>query len=210
MVAAIPTMKPQVTQRYGSANLAQLREAAVTAAQAVYRLQPVKQADGTTLPLCWNGRMHRAFALAEQLQAAGDKGRLANVEQAIAQIGEQKSQVEAAAAAAESDYLAVCAAAGVQPEPLPEYVCSCLGCVAQRRTHALSVAQGDVRAYVWALLGAPVNERPALLTLVRNAQDVKARDQLWAHLARIADAFEAYETACADLGEQPKWREVWR
>jgi hypothetical protein len=44
-----------------AAKIDQARAAAVAACLAAYAPQPVKQPDGATLMLCWNGRIARAY-----------------------------------------------------------------------------------------------------------------------------------------------------
>lgn len=205
----------QVNVFEAGARLEAARLAAVKAQQQAYGQQSVRQPDGSTKLLCWNGRLHRALALAEELRRTGDLTRLAQVEGALKQIGEQMRVAQERAAAAEADYCALCALAGVEPE-LPAVECNCEGCRAQMAVHEAARAAYEVREAVWALLGAAVGERPEVVKLLRRAQmetkegKTAARDALWKALATIVGAFEAYEAACVAAGEAPDWRGVWR
>lgn len=190
--------------------IAEAKEKALRLAQVAFAPQPVKQADGSTVPLCWAGRLHRALTAGNAAQQAGDAAKVALIEQAIDRLSTEMHSAESAAADAEAAYMALCAAAGVTAEALPSTECTCVGCVEQRRLHALASTSADVRAAVWALLTGPVGELPAIVTLVAQAHDAGVRDRLWAHLKRISDALSAYGQACAENGEQPQWGEVWR
>jgi len=130
-----------------------------------YLPRPVKQADGTSMPLCWSGRVHRAFDMANALQRQGDVARLAIVERALVTLQAEAHAAANKAKLAESAYCELCVLAGEQPT-FPDVVeCPCAGCVGQRAALERLDAVAAYREVAWALLGT-TTERPALLDLM--------------------------------------------
>ena len=170
-----------------------------------YLPRPVKQADGTSMPLCWSGRVHRAFDMANALQRQGDVARLAIVERALVTLQAEAHAAANKAKLAESAYCELCALAGEQPT-FPDVVeCTCAGCVGERAALERLDAIAAYREAAWALLGT-TTERPALLDLMAAANDGKA---LWRLLEAAHAAMARYEAACNAEGTAPDWT-VWR
>jgi len=173
-----------------------------------YLPRPVKQADGTSMPLCWSGRVHRAFDMANALQRQGDVARLAIVERALVTLQAEAHAAANKAKLAESAYCELCVLAGEQPT-FPDVVeCPCAGCVGQRAALERLDAIAAYREAAWALLGT-TTERPALLDLMANATDERQRDKLWRLLTTASSAMARYEAACQAMNEAPDWT-VWR
>ena len=174
-----------------------------------YAPRPVKQADGTTLPLCWSGRVHRAFDVANALQRQGDVAKLAIVEKALATLQAEASAAANKAKLAESAYCELCALAGETPT-FPDVVeCPCAGCAGQRAATERLNAAAQYREAAWELLGATADQRPALLDLMASAKDERQRDRLWRMLTTASTAMARYEVACRAMNEAPDWS-VWR
>ena len=170
-----------------------------------YLPRPVKQADGSTLPLCWHGRIHRAFDIANDLQRKGDAAKLAIVRQALDALTAEANASATKAKTAESAYCELCALTGETPT-LPAFVeCDCAGCVGERAALERLDAVAAYREAAWALLGT-TTERPALLDLMAAANDGKA---LWRLLEAAHAAMARYEAACNAEGTAPDWT-VWR
>lgn len=170
-----------------------------------YLPRPVKQADGSTLPLCWHGRIHRAFDIANDLQRKGDAAKLAIVRQALDALQAEANASATKAKLAESAYCELCVLTGETPT-LPEFVeCPCAGCVGERAALERLDAIAAYREAAWALLGT-TTERPALLDLMAAANDGKA---LWRLLEAAHAAMARYEAACNAEGTAPDWT-VWR
>lgn len=170
-----------------------------------YLPRPVKQADGTSMPLCWSGRVHRAFDMANALQRQGDVARLAIVERALVTLQAEAHAAANKAKLAESAYCELCALAGEQPT-FPDVVeCPCAGCAGQRAAGERLDAIAAYREAAWALLGT-TTERPALLDLMAAANDGK---KLWRMLEAATAAMARYEAACNAEGTAPDWS-VWR
>jgi len=170
-----------------------------------YLPRPVKQADGTSMPLCWSGRVHRAFDMANALQRQGDVARLAIVERALVTLQAEAHAAANKAKLAESAYCELCVLAGEQPT-FPDVVeCPCAGCVGERAALERLDAIAAYREAAWALLGT-TTERPALLDLMAAANDGK---KLWRMLEAACSAMARYEAACRTMNEAPDWS-VWR
>jgi hypothetical protein len=170
-----------------------------------YLPRPVKQADGTSMPLCWSGRVHRAFDMANALQRQGDVARLAIVERALVTLQAEAHAAANKAKLAESAYCELCVLAGEQPT-FPDVVeCPCAGCAGQRAALERLDAVAAYREAAWALLGT-TTERPALLDLMAAANDGK---KLWRLLEAAHAAMARYEAACNAEGTAPDWT-VWR
>ena len=186
----------------GATNL-ELRDKAIQACALAYAAQPVKQPDGSTLNLCWRGRLHRALLLTWQAQQAGDAAQVATLEKAVAQL-------EAAMNAAYAKATAACAAAGISDADAMPAPCQCAWCVHGENTHAQGQALGLARAALWALVmpgqGATL---PAVVQLIQTADQASSRDQLWHRLKELSDNLQAYAQASQALGETPKWEYVW-
>lgn len=202
------TMTPTaVTPRQISDAKAKARELAALA----WLPQPVKQRDGSTLDLCWRGRIHRAIKMLADARNTGDKNLEAQVRAALEKLNSDANAAEAAAEKAITDYSALCALANVEIENLYPNECMCDGCMESGSLHKLATAEGNLRRAIWMFLGpARVGEMPEIVELVRKASDEKVRDRMWRHLKNIADAMQVYDDICRQTGTDPRWAEVMR
>ena len=181
--------------------------------------QPIRQPDGTTIALCWNGRVARAYErLAEarieayrmQPKPNTKTPKVAAIEGKIAELEHEARQAVDAATAAASDWAAKCTAAGVPCEPLSIYPaeCTCDGCKAQQQAQARRNAHAAYAEATFALMAPSAFDTPPFVELMRKAQDENARDALWRHFKTMLDAAEQYIKACDADGVQPDWRGV--
>lgn len=184
-----------------------------------YAPQPVPQPDGTTINLCWNGRIARAY---ERLAAARIEAYTATpkpnmktakvkaIEERIADLERGALAAHNAAEKAASDWAALCAAGGIGCDPLSVYAptCTCAGCAAQDAANARRNAYAALTEAVYGLLAPSSFVVPPFVELMRKAEDAGARDALWRHWKRILDAAEQYIATCKADGVEPDWRGV--
>jgi len=204
-MAAIAVKEPNTTT---TNDLTAARRKAVELCRAAYAPQPVAQPDGSTLPLCWNGRIARGY---EKLAVARAERQTALIQAIQAALHGLEQQYNAAANAAEtaaSTWAAMAAAAGVAVEPAEVYPppCDCEGCRIQRAYHDHNEARGAYSDALYALLAPNSFETPPILELLADAQNEASRDRLWTHLKRIRDLGNAYIAACMAAGTRPNWR----
>lgn len=181
---------------------------AVAACAAAYSAQPVRQADGSTLLLCWSARIERAFDLMQAAQAAGqDTTRLQEGIDALSNAA-RKAMNEAEAAA--SHWAATAAAVGNTVDPMAVYPpeCTCTGCQVMKQRQAIAIARAQATEAIYALLDGYGSDEPRLLGYMAGARDAGQRDLLWAALKRIGDAMLAYQSACHAGNEKPDWRRL--
>lgn len=176
-----------------------------TLLQQVYTPQPVKQPDGAVLLLCGMSRLDRAMARAAAERAGGNGARADQLDAAIATLQAQYLAACDKAEAAAAQWAAMAAAAGVSVDPNAVYPepCTCVGCAENRLRHDLATAQAKVHLTIAQLVthddaGAVP---PVVSLMAQAATDAKARDQLWWHLKRIADALQGYAEAAKAAGE---------
>lgn len=91
-----------------------------------YLPQPVKQTDGTTLHLCWWGRLARAYNIVE---AEPDPGRQDLLRQAVQRLEAQAQAAMDAAEAAMAEYIEACQSASFEPNYDLVPPCQCDACV---------------------------------------------------------------------------------
>lgn len=187
----------------------QAKAKATHLAALAWAAQPVN-VGGTMVPLCWTGRMHRAIKMLAEARAAGDMAKAQQLDKAINALNAAAHEAQNAAEQAISDYCAITVAAGGQPEDLYPPQCTCDGCKESGKWHRIASSEANLRAALWALLADDGDGDPQIIQLVRKANDVKVRDQLWRHLARIADAMQDYQDAHRQHGEPVKWAAVLR
>lgn len=188
--------------------LAQMRNAALALMAAAYTPQPVPQPDGTTLALCWNGRIARAYERLAAARIARDAKIVGAVQEAIRPLEQKAEAAFKAAEDAASAWAAAAAAAGVVVQPNEVYPppCACAGCRTQRAYHDHNEARGAYSDALYALLAPTSHETPPLLAILAKAEDEAQRDRLWAYLKRIRDAGDAYIAACKAADTRPNWR----
>lgn len=188
--------------------LAAMRRAAVDLCAAAYSPQPVPQPDGSTLHLCYNGRIVRAY---ERLAAA----RIARNEAQIKALGPAIKDLEARAVAAykaaedtASAWAAAASTVGVTVQPMEVYPaqCQCEGCRLQMTLHDHNEARGAYSDALYALLAPNGFDTPPLLEILAKVGDEAQRDRLWHYLKPIRDTANTYIEACKAAGVPPNWR----
>ncbi len=187
--------------------------------QLAYAPQPVPQPDGTTINLCWNGRITRAY---ERLADARNEAyktepkpnmktaKVKAIEDRIAELQRAATDAQNAAEKAASEWAAMCVSAGVKCDPLSVYPaqCTCDGCKAQESIMARRNAYAALTEATYALLAPSSFVLPPFVELMRNAGDEHARNALWSYWKKIFDAAETYIAACKTDGVEPDWRGV--
>ena len=181
---------------------------AASACAAAYSAQPVRQIDGSTLMLCWSGRMDRALDKLAAVRAEG--GDVARVQTAVDMLSASARAAMKDAEALASHWATMATAAGQQIDPMQCYPpeCQCIGCTVQRQRQNSAIAKAQATQAVYFLLDGTGSDAPRLLSYMDGATDAAQRDLLWKALKRIADALIAYRDAAAAGGEAVDWRGV--
>lgn len=178
-----------------------------------YAPQPVKQPDGSTLALCWTGRIARAYERLAAARTARNTAAIDALKDAIATLESKAAAAMNAAEHAASDWAAMCAAVGQPCDPDEVYAppCTCEGC----RMQAAYMDKAEARAkYVTALydLLAPTSfDLPPFMELGRliQAGDQEAQKRMTAYWRRIYEAGVQYIEAHRAAGTRPNWRALW-
>ena len=148
--------------------------------RAAYAAQPVQQPDGSTLLLCWNGRIARGY---ERLAATGGKERPKS-RRSRRQSAAWKRSTTAAAVAAERlprlIWAAIAAAAGVTVGAQEVYPpeCQCEGCRMQRAYHDPKQTRGVQRCSLRCWPQTRLRRRPSWRCWAR-LQTRRENDRLW-------------------------------
>lgn len=180
--------------------------------QEAYAPHEVPQADGSTIMLCYAGRLHRAYQMRSAAMLAGDKAKAQKLTAGIENLIVMSEAKQKAAEDADVRYQGMCAVKGVAAKQLTPPQCECAGCVEKNKGWRIAAAAGEVRKQAWAFLGdVEGNGQPPIIGLFRRArQDEKARDMIWRHLLQIVDSMQVYMDECSKAGERPDWRkELW-
>ena len=195
--------------------LDQAKAAAVAACAAAYAPQPVKQPDGATLQLCWNGRIARAYDKLAIARIARDAAAVKALEGGIdvlrAKYNAAAKEAEDAAAA----WAALAAANDVTVQPTDVYPpkCTCDGCRAAAQYRDKVQWRAIYVDCLYDFIAPSSTDTPPVITLLRclrnDKGDKEASDLLWSHLRRISDAGEAYAKACKEADVRPNWRALW-
>lgn len=206
MVAATKLPVGVVTPR----QMADAKAKALELCAAAYAPQSIAQPDGSALELCWQGRIHRAFGLAEEARRAGDTARMEQIRAGIDQLSWQYGNAQTAAERAAADYAGLCASMGREPDDVYPAKCQCEGCVNADRQMAYLNADAELRHAVFRLMTPKdaTDPLPHLVTLLDGAGDADTCDRLWYALKRIGDAQRAYSEACGAFGKAPDWHRV--
>lgn len=193
----------------------QAHAAAVAALAAAYTPHPVAQPDGSTLMLCWHGRIARAY---DKLAAARadakrrgskDDPTVKAIEGAVRKLEASYNEAHAAAENAAASWAALAAAGGATVDPMSIYpaACTCDGCQAAQAHHDHNEARGKYSDALYGLLAPDPGTRPPLFDLLEDfGKSEKDRDRFWAAMKGIYDAAGAYAAACKAAGVQPNWR----
>ncbi len=209
-MAAVAVKERTETNRVDAA-----RTVAVAALAAAYTPHAVAQPDGSTLMLCWNGRIARAY---DKLAAAREDAKRRNepnaatvkaIEGAVRKLEASYNEAIAAAENAAATWAALAAADGVTVDPMSIYpaACTCDGCRAAALWHDHNEARGKYSDALYNLLAPDPGTRPLLYALLEDfGKSEKDRDRFWAAMKGIYDAAGAYAAACKAAGVQPNWR----
>ena len=191
------------------------KAAAVAALNAAYTPHPVAQPDGSTLMLCWAGRIARAYdklaAAREDAKRRGDKdaATVKAIESAIRKLEASYTAAIAAAEDAAATWAALAAAEGVTVDPASIYpaACTCDGCKTAALWHDHNEARGNYSDALYRLLAPDPGTRPPLYALLEDfGKSKQDADRFWAAMKTIYDSAKAYDAACKAAGVQPNWR----
>lgn len=198
------------TQRVDAA-----RAAAVAALTAAYLPHAVAQPDGSTLMLCWTGRIARGYdklaAAREDAKRRGDTndGTVKAIEGAVRKLEASYTAAASAAEDAASTWAALATAAGQSIDPASIYpaTCTCDGCKTAQAWHDHNEARGKYSDALYALLAPEPGTRPPLYDMLEDfSKTEKDRDRFWAAMKTIYDRAKAYDAACKAAGVQANWR----
>lgn len=205
MAVAIKIKEPNVITPN---KIASAKEDAIRLCVAAYAPHPVKQPDGTTLMLCWNGRIVRGYERLAAARIARDAKTSDVLAKAIAGLEQQYNEAARAAERAASDWAAMAASIGVTVTATDCYppACQCEGCALQRTLHDHNEARGAYSDALYALMAPNGQDIPPILTILAGASEVEQRDRLWTYLRRIRDTGDTYIEACKQAGVRPNWR----
>lgn len=197
------------------AKIDQAKAAAVAACAAAYSPQPVKQPDGATLMLCWNGRIARAYDKLAIARIARDAAAVKALEGGIDALRAKYNAAAKEAEDAAAAWAALAAANDVTIQPMDVYppTCTCDGCKAAQQYQDKVQWRATYVGCLYDFIAPTSADTPPVITLLRRLRndkgDKEASDLLWAHLRRISDAGEAYAKACAEADVRPNWRALW-
>jgi hypothetical protein len=198
-----------------AAELAALRSKAEQLCAAAYSAQPIKQQDGTTLTLCWQGRIARGYEKLAIARIARDKEAIDTLTRAIQSLEGKYNAAAAEAGKAASAWAAMAAFVGRTVDAMDCYPpqCQCEGCKAQLQYRDKVEWRAIYAETLYDFLAPNSQDTPPFIEIMRrlrkSANDREAQDRIWAHLRRIHDAAEAYSNACAAAGTRPNWRALW-
>jgi hypothetical protein len=180
--------------------------------QEAYGLHDVPQADGSSVQLCYAGRLHRAYQMRSAALLAGDASKAQRLTSGIENLLRTAEKAQKAAEDADVLYQGMCATKGIEAANTTPPDCECAGCTDKNKGWRMAAAAGNVRKAAWSFLGdVEGNGEPPFIGLFRKAsQDKKANDLLWRHWLQIADSMQVYMDECSKAGEKPDWRkELW-
>lgn len=173
--------------------------------QVAYGAQPVRQPDGTTLALCYTGRLHRAYRMLADATAAGDAVKAATLQGGIDRLAALADEAMRKADEAVIAYSALATAAGNEPDDLSLPDCMCAGCKEAGKVHRIGSAMGRVRQVVWDFMGDDGDGAPEVVTLVSKGDASAVQRRLQSVVAAMQDYIEA----CKQHDVAPNWRELW-
>jgi len=210
-MAAVLTKDPTTAQT----KIGQAKATAVAACLAAYSAQPVKQPDGTTLQLCWSGRIARAYDKLAIARIAREAKAIETLQNGINQLQARYNAAIKEAEDAAAQWAALASAAGVTVQPTDVYppTCTCEGCRAAQQYQDKVQWRATYVSTLYDLIAPTSADTPPVIELMRqlraNKNDKEAQDRFWVHMRRISDAGEAYAKACAEAGVRPNWRALW-
>lgn len=188
--------------------LAGMRKTAVDLCAAACAPQPVPQPDGSTLHLCFNGRIVRAYEKLAGARIARNEAQIKALQPAILDLESRAAAACKAAEDAAAAWAAAASASGVTVQPMEVYPppCGCEGCRLQMTLHDHNEARGAYSDALYALLAPNTFDTPPLLELLASAAADPNHDRLWNYLKRIRNAADAYIKACKAADVRPNWR----
>src|SRR5690606_25099358 len=203
MATATATKRPVASPKANE----EAKAKAIQLCAEAYAPQPIPQPDGSTLMLCWEGRVNRAWAVWQQVKASGDNDKAQKIEEMAVALGHKMDAARAAAEKAASDYGTLVSSVGWRVEDVYPPQCQCEQCQRMVAQQEYFAAEMELYQAVSVLI-EPAHERnmPALVALIDGAGDEKNRDLLWRTLKRIADAQKRYAAACKAYDQTPQWR----
>jgi len=181
---------------------------AIDLCRLAYAPQPVPQPDGTTLTLCWSGRIARAYDRLAIARIAKDEPSIRKIETALTQLQTSATVAFEAAETAVRAWQTMAAAAGQTADVNAVYppTCTCAACAAAAAYRSHHEFRHVYTAVLYDLLAPDTVNTPPLLELMRTVAEQDSRNQLWTLLKRVSDAGEAYLRACRAADVQPNWR----
>ena len=173
-----------------------------------YAPQPVKQTDGSLLPLCWSGRIARGYDKLAIARIAADEPAIRKIETALAQLQAKADAAFDAAETAKRAWVAMATAAGQTADVDAVYPpkCTCAACTAASAWQSHQEFRRVYTAVLYELLAPDPVTTPPLIVCLFDLKDKATQDQFWTMLGRVRDAANAYLQACAAADVQPNWR----
>lgn len=181
-------------------------------AKLAYLPHPVPQPDGTSIELCWSGRISRAYDKLAEAKLASDPKMIAAIEKAVKAIEDQGFAAWDAANRASQSYASMAASVGqeIAPDAFFPGQCQCQGCQKQCAQATYFAAEEGLARAFRSFMAAGADNLPPVVELMRKVrkEDAQARDMIWRHLLGIQEAAEAYIAACDNYGVAPAWRAI--
>lgn len=211
------SIKERTTRRSAPAvtpaAIADAKRRAIEACAAAYSAQEVRQPDGSSLSLCWKGRIARGYEKLASSRLARDERGIEVMTEAIAGLSNRYTAAVKVAEDTASAWAAMCAAVGAACDPLEVYPppCACDGCRMQTAHQDKAAARAHYVRALYALLAPNAHDIPPIMELGRKIQDgdPDAKRRMNEHLQRIYEAGERYANAHAAAGTSPNWRQLW-
>lgn len=188
--------------------IAQTKARALHLCAIAYAPQPVPQPDGSTLHLCWNGRIVRGYERLAAARIARNEGQARILQGAIKDLEARYNAAASEAEAVASEWAAMSAVAGSPAQASEVYPpqCQCEGCRLQMTLHDHNEARWAYSDALYAFLAPTSDDTPPVLELLANFKLDEQRGLFWSHLRRIRDTGDAYIEACKQAGVRPNWR----
>lgn len=181
---------------------------AIDLCKLAYAPQPVAQPDGTTLALCWSGRIARGYDKLAIARIAKDEPSIRKIETALTQLQATATAAFDAAESAKRTWQAMATAAGQSADVDTVYPpkCTCAACTAAAAYRSHHEFRHVYTAVLYEFLAPDPVTTPPLIVCLFNLKDKAVQDQFWTMLGRVRDAANAYLQACAAADVQPNWR----
>ena len=178
-------------------NHEQLKQAAEAALKKWLHPQPVK---GTSIELCYVGRIQRAMEHGSVAMQNNDKEALEKIKKAIDGLETMATEAGKLASEAQQAYKAA-TGESVTVEP-----CWCEYCQKEQQLDMVWQAESRLRRSIFELVEPAVNGMPKPLALLRSGDE----DGLKNLVASLCDAQAGYFDACSLYKVTPRWGDVVR